>query len=70
MVSPQEQPPSAVSAELLAQLARYANLALSPERAAQLAPLLAGPLDAARALQPEGYADLQPASVYRVPRGA
>ena len=70
MASPHEPSPSVVSAELLAQLARYANLALSPERAAQLAPLLAGPLDAARALQPEGYADLQPATVYRVPRRA
>jgi hypothetical protein len=69
MASPQAEPPVEISAELLAQLARYAHLALSPERAAQLAPLLAGPLEAARALQPEGYADLQPASVYRVPRG-
>ena len=41
-----------------------------PERAALLAPLLAGPLATLRAVRPDDYDDLQPASVYRVPREA
>jgi hypothetical protein len=63
-------PPAGVSPELLAQLAQYAGYALPPERAALLAPLLAGPLATLRAVRPDDYDDLQPASVYRVPREA
>jgi hypothetical protein len=58
-----------ISPETLAQLAAYADLALPAERAATLAPLLTGPLAVVRALQPEGYDDLQPATAYRVPQG-
>lgn len=65
----QPDTPLSVSAEALAQIAAYADLPLSPERAGALAPLLTGPLAAIRALQPEGYDDLQPATAYRVPRG-
>ena len=54
--------------EALLQLAAYADLPLAAERAAALAPLLTGPLAVVRALQPEGYDDLQPATAYRVPK--
>jgi hypothetical protein len=58
-----------VSAEALAQIAAYAELPLTPERATTLAPLLLGPLAVVRALQPAGYDDLQPATAYHVPLG-
>ncbi|HLH27121.1 MAG TPA: hypothetical protein VK066_31765 [Chloroflexota bacterium] len=61
--------PLSVSPEALAQLAAYAELPLSAERAAALAPLLTGPLATIRALRPAGYDDLQPATAYRVPKG-
>jgi hypothetical protein len=70
MVKPQDGGPVELSAELLVQLGRYADLELSAEYAAQIAPLLAGPLGVTRALQPDDYDDLVPASVYRVPPGA
>jgi hypothetical protein len=67
-MSNQEGSPPIISAELVAHLARYAALPLPPDRAAQLAARLAGPLVALRSLRPDGYDDLQPASIYRVPR--
>jgi|DewCreStandDraft_1066081.scaffolds.fasta_scaffold30732_2 hypothetical protein len=69
MVMSREEPHFDFSAELLVQLAWYAGLPLSAERARQLAPLVAEPLAALRALRPGGYDDLQPALVYRVPEG-
>jgi hypothetical protein len=65
----QPNTPLSVSAEALAAIAAYADLPLTAERAAALAPLLTGPLAVVRALQPEGYDDLQPATAYRVPPG-
>ena len=65
----QPEEPLSMTPEALAQLAAYAELPLTAERAAALAPLLTGPLAIVRALQPEGYDDLQPATAYRVPQG-
>ena len=65
----QPEEPLSITPEALAQLAAYAELPLTAERAAALAPLLTGPLAIVRALQPEGYDDLQPATAYRVPQG-
>ena len=68
MTYPQRSSASEASPELVDQIAEYADLALAPERAALLAPLLMAPLAAARALRPEGYDDLQPSMAFRVPR--
>ncbi len=68
MTGSPEGAPEGVTPELLAELARYAGLPMSAEHARELAPLLAGPLGALRALRPDGYDDLPPAAVYRVPR--
>ena len=57
-----------VSAERLEQIAAYAELPLTAERAALLAPLMAGPLATLRGLRPDGYDDLQPAVAYQIPR--
>lgn len=70
MDSRSEQSPPRVTADLLAQLAQYAGLPLPPDHLEQLVPLLAGTLAELRALRPEGYDALQPASVYRVPPAA
>ena len=59
-----------VSPEELARLAEYARLPLPPERAALLAPLLGDSLNALRALEAEGYDDLQPFTGCRPPGGA
>ena len=60
--------PPTISPQLVAELAQYAGVDLPADRAAQLAPLLARPVLALRAIRPEGYDDLQPAMVLRVPR--
>ena len=67
MTSPQPARPATVTPEALARLAAYADLPLAPERAAALAPLLGGPLGVLRAIDCEGYADLQPGTAFRVP---
>ncbi len=64
----QPDTPLTITPETLAAIAAYADLALPAERAAALAPLLTGPLAVVRALQPEGYDDLQPATAYHVPQ--
>ena len=61
---------SAVTPQLLGQLAQYANFPLPPERAAELAPLVGGPLGALRAMRPDGYDNLEPAVIFRVPARA
>ena len=61
--------PLTMTPETLAAIAAYADLALPAERAKALAPLLTGPLAVVRALHPQGYDDLQPATAYRVPHG-
>lgn len=70
MMNAPEKPEPPVTPELLLGLARYARLPLDAERAAHLAPMLAGSLAALRALQPDGYDDAQPAAVYQVPPAA
>ena len=65
--APPEQAAGGVSPELVGQLAQYADLPLSAERAAVVAPLLASALAALREVQVPGYENLQPADVFRVP---
>ncbi len=54
---------------LLEELAQYADIPLSPERAAQLAPVLASPLAVVRGLQPVDYDNLEPAVAFRAQMG-
>ena len=68
MWTPEAAGGAELSPELLGAIARYANLDLTPERAALLAPLLAPSLQALRALRPAGYDDLVPAVVVQIPR--
>jgi hypothetical protein len=66
---PAPQSAAAPDPELLEELAQYANLPLSPARAAELAPVLASPLAIVRRLQPDDYDSLEPAVAFRVPVG-
>jgi hypothetical protein len=67
LAEPTAQGGPATSPQFLAQLAEFASLPLPPDRAAQLAPFLVGVLTNVRAMQPAGYDDLEPATVFRVP---
>ena len=49
------------------RLAGYAGHSFPPERATQLAPMLASALAALRALRLDEYDDLQPGAVFQVP---
>lgn len=62
-----QQGSEAVSPQLLGQLATYGDFPLPPDRAAELTPLLAGPLAVLRGLRPPNYDTLPPAAVFRVP---
>ena len=65
--APQDQAMPGLSPQFLGQLAQYANLPLPPDRAAQLVPLLAGPLATLRGTRPAEYDDLEPAASFHVP---
>ncbi len=58
---------SGISPQVVEELAQYADVPLAPDRAAELAPLLAGALAQLRALPTQGYENLEPAVVFRVP---
>ncbi|MBX5492430.1 MAG: twin-arginine translocation signal domain-containing protein [Chloroflexi bacterium] len=62
-----QQGGSMVSPQFLRQLADYGSFPLPPDRAQELAPQLAGPLDAFRGLRPANYDALAPATVFQVP---
>jgi hypothetical protein len=68
--APLPQPAGPVSPELLVQIAQYASFPLPPDRASQLTPLLSGALATLRQLRPDGYDNLAPAGIFRVPSEA
>ena len=65
--APIDQSAAGINAQAVGELAQYAAIPLAPDRAAELAPLLAGALVQLRALRTDGYGDLEPAVVFRVP---
>ena len=65
----QAQTGQAISAELVTQLAQYTGVPLAPERLEPLAAQLRDSLAVLRAMRPEGWDDLVPASIFSVPRG-
>jgi hypothetical protein len=65
--APLDQGAQAISPQAVGELAEYAAIPLAPDRAAELAPLLAGALAQLRALRTDNYGDLEPAVVFRVP---
>ena len=65
--APLEQGAAGINPQAVGELAQYAAIPLAPDRAAELAPLLAGALSQLRALRTDGYGDLEPAVVFRVP---
>jgi hypothetical protein len=67
VATPLRQPAETVSPELLEQVAQYAGSPLPPDRAGQLAPQLGGSLATLRQLRPDGYDNLAPAGIFRVP---
>ena len=56
-----------VSTELIAQLARYAELPLPGDRAEALAEILGPAVARLRAIRPAGYEHLAPGLNFRVP---
>src|SRR4051812_3519187 len=56
--APLDQGAQAISPRAVGELAEYAAIPLAPDRAAELAPLLAGALAQLRALRTDGYGDL------------
>jgi hypothetical protein len=58
---------ASISGQLLVQLARFANLRLSDDRAEVLARALGPALARLRAIRPADYEQLAPASTFRVP---
>jgi hypothetical protein len=66
----QAEPGETISAALVSQLAQYTGVPLAPERLAPLAAQLRDAQATLRAMRPEGWDELVPASVFAVPAGA
>jgi hypothetical protein len=58
-----------ISAELVTQLAQYTGVPPAPDRLEPLATQLRDSLAALRAMRPEGWDEMVPASIFSVPRG-
>jgi hypothetical protein len=63
---PPAPPAGDVSPSLLEEVAEYADVPLSPEDAARLAPGVAGAVAILREAQVADYVNIQPATIFRV----